>query len=283
MQESPIDKRSLLLTLLFSLFIIAFIIAKHYGFDDYVVFCDVGEGDAAIIRLENGYDIVVDAGPDASSLECLGRYLPFWDKTIELAILSHPDLDHYGGFEFIKDRYRIDSLIVNESTGKDKRFSKLLDSLAASKTTKTRLSSFFQGDSIGIKPFRIVFCWPKTGQRVVNDNDYSSIFVFEKNGFKVGFTGDASPWALNSSFDDIGDNCQKSMEKVDILKVPHHGSKQGLTEKFLRLADPEVAVISVGKNNPYGHPSNVILDLLKAKKIKTLRTDEKGDIVFKIP
>ncbi|MEK7109611.1 MAG: MBL fold metallo-hydrolase, partial [Patescibacteria group bacterium] len=71
--------------------------------------------------------------------------------------------------------------------------------------------------------------------------------------------------------------------KVDILKIPHHGSKNGLTKKFLDLADPEVAVISVGKNNFYGHPSNKVLDMLKAKNTQIRRTDRDGDIVFKIP
>ncbi|PIP63493.1 hypothetical protein COW97_02205 [Candidatus Roizmanbacteria bacterium CG22_combo_CG10-13_8_21_14_all_34_12] len=91
----------------------------------------------------------------------------------------------------------------------------------------------------------------------------------------VLFTGDASPFVL-------GRLSHSTIGKVDILKVPHHGSKNGLTKKFLDLADPSTAVISVGKNNSYGHPSKEVLDMLKAKNIKIRRTDEEGDIVFKL-
>ena len=89
------------------------------------------------------------------------------------------------------------------------------------------------------------------------------------------FTGDASPFVL-------GRLSHGAIEKVDVLKVPHHGSKNGLTKTFLDLADPKMAVISVGKNNSYGHPHKQVLDILKAKNINIRRTDVEGDIVFKI-
>ena len=89
------------------------------------------------------------------------------------------------------------------------------------------------------------------------------------------FTGDASPFVL-------GRLSHGAIDKIDILKIPHHGSKNGLTKKFLDLADPSIAVISVGKNNSYGHPHQQILDMLKAKNIKIRRTDEEGVIIFRI-
>ncbi len=72
-----------------------------------VVFCNVGQGDAAYLRINNKVDVLIDSGPDSRVLDCLGKYMPFYDKTIELAFLSHPHFDHYGGFLSLAGRYHI--------------------------------------------------------------------------------------------------------------------------------------------------------------------------------
>ncbi|PIS15576.1 hypothetical protein COT62_02955 [Candidatus Roizmanbacteria bacterium CG09_land_8_20_14_0_10_41_9] len=241
-----------------------------------VVFCDVGQADGAYIRTKDGIDIVIDAGPNNQMLSCIGKYMPFYDRRIELAILSHPQRDHMQGFFALFDRYQIPVFLTARKQTISVGFQNLLKKIRSSHTDIRFLSS---GYKITLSPeSALIFIWPEgidTVPEKTDDNYYSLIFFFEESGFKVLFTGDATAIALRES-------SQKSNMKADVLKVPHHGSKNGLTRQFLSLTDPDVSVISVGKNNSYGHPSKETLDLLKALGKKYRRTDEQGDIVIEI-
>lgn len=271
MFESPIKIRDLIKFSFFSSLVIFFVFLSSY-FDQRtkIIFCNVGQGDAAYIRVKNKIDILLDAGPDKKILTCLGKYMPFWDRKIELAFLSHPNNDHYNGYFFVTDRYKIDKFITVDSSITSKTYKKLLSKIS---DKKIPLSFNVSGDKIKVEDEQFIFYWPPVGFISSNDNDFSSVILFEENMFRLLFTGDASPFVLSRL-------SHGSIKKVNILKIPHHGSKNGLTKKFLDLADPAIAVISVGKNNSYGHPSKKVLDMLKAKKIKILRTDVNGDIKF---
>lgn len=277
MFESPVKTRDLILFSFFSLMIIFFIFLSSF-FDERtkIIFCNVGQGDAIYIRLENKIDVLIDTGPDKSILSCLGKYMPFWDRKIELALLSHPNNDHYNGYFFIIDRYQIDKFITVNSSIISKTYKKLLNKISEKKIP---LLFNVSGNEIKVGDGQFLFYWPPAKFTSVNDNDFSSVILFSVGGreksFRLLFTGDASSFILSRlSHGAIG--------KIDVLKIPHHGSKNGLTKKFLDLADPSIAVISVGKNNSYGHPAQVVLDMLKAKNVNIRRTDEEGDIVFKI-
>jgi competence protein ComEC len=248
-------------------------------FKTVVVFCNVGQGDATYIRVKNKIDILIDAGPNNAVLNCLGKYMPFYDREIEIALMSHPQKDHIGGFLPVLQRYRVDKFIMTKIDNPINLFSQLktiikmknIPVLFANSDLKFNIS----GDSFEI-------LWPT--ERFINENKQSSldlnyfsiIAVFKENTFRVLFTGDVPPQILNRLLN------QSDLEST-ILKVPHHGSKNGLTAAFLKLADPKVSVISVGKNNSYGHPSKEILEMLKTSKTWIRRTDLEGDIVIKIP
>lgn len=303
MDKSPISKRSLVFTIIFSL-IVLFLI----GFQDVfyhktrVVFCDVGQGDAAYIRTKEKQDILIDAGPDRKVLSCLGKYMPFYDRKIELAFLSHPQKDHYGGFLDIVGRYQIDNFLASPLNNDNQSFNLLKRKL---KEKKIKVKNFYAGERVVLgdlnkHPSQITFLWP-TEQYLAekireenfsvkrdvlgafstnsNLNDFSAVLIFSRGDFDILFTGDASPKVLNLL---VGTIHELSLQNIEILKIPHHGSKNGLTQKFLKLADPALSVISVGKNNPYGHPAKEVLNMLKALKKKYLRTDEKGDIVVEV-
>lgn len=273
MFESPVKTRDLILFSFFSLIIIFFIfLSSIFDSCTKIVFCNVGQGDAAYIRIKNKIDILIDAGPDKSILSCLGKYMPFWDRKIEIAFLSHPNSDHYNGYFYISERYKIDKFIVVDSPIFSKSYKKLLK-----KISDNKIPLLFGENSNQIIVDNGIFTlyWPPKNFNSSNDNDFSQVLLFQENNFRVLFTGDASPFVL-------GRLSHGSIMKINILKIPHHGSKNGLTKKFLDLADPEVAVISVGRNNSYGHPSRKVLDMLKAKNIKILRTDEEGDIIFNL-
>ena len=273
MMESPVTKKTVFLAIIFSLFVSLIIFFNNYfNKRTKIVFCNVGQGDGVYIRIKNKVDVLIDAGPDQKILSCLGKYMPFWDRKIEMAFLSHSNNDHYNGYFFITDRYQIDKFITVDSPIVSKTYKKLLN-----KISNKSIPLLFKatGDKIKVEDSQFIFYWPPINFTSSNDNDFSSVLLFEENNFRVLFTGDASPFVL-------GRLSHRSFGKINILKVPHHGSKNGLTKIFLELADPKVAVISVGKNNSYGHPHQKILDMFKARNIKIRRTDEEGDIVFKI-
>lgn len=273
MIEAPITKRVFIITLVFSLFIcLSIFLNSIHDRRTKIIFCNVGQGDATYIRINNEIDILIDAGPDKSILSCLGKYMPFWDRKIEVAFLSHPNTDHYNGYFFITDRYKIDRFITVNTAIMSKSYKKLLKILS-----NKRIPALFKtsGDKILVNNGQFKLYWPPKDFNSSNDNDFSSVILFELSGTRLLFTGDASPFVMSRL-------SNSSINKIDILKIPHHGSKNGLNKKFLDLADPKVAVISVGKNNSYGHPSDIVLDMLKAKNINIRRTDLEGDVIFNL-
>ena len=273
MFESPVKKRDIILFAFFSLTIVFYIFLSSF-FDERtkIVFCNVGQGDAAYIRIKNKVDVLIDAGPDKSVLSCLGKHMPFWDRKIELAFLSHPNTDHYNGYFYIIDRYKVDKFITVNTSGLivSKTYKKLLKKISENNIT---LLFKVAGDQIRVQGGQFILYWPHKDFYSPHDNDYSQVILFKENDFRLLFTGDASPFVL-------GRLSHGAIEKVDILKVPHHGSKNGLTKLFLDLANPSTAVISAGKNNSYGHPSNKVLDMLKAKNVQIKRTDMDGSVIF---
>jgi len=274
MNPSPLTKKTFFLSLLLATVIITIQIAFITNDKTAkIVFCNVGQGDAAYIRLSNQTDILIDSGPDNKILECLGKHMPFYDKSIELAILSHSQKDHYGGYLSLVDRYDIKKFIISPlSENKKITYRQLLAKLKKTKTT------IFYADNttkFTINKDVFYFCWPAADFIPKDDNETSLILIWQNNNFKAMFTGDAPASVLYRL-------PKESVRNIDILKIPHHGSKYGITKKILQLMHPEVAVISAGKNNPHGHPSKEVLEMLKSLKIKVKRTDVEGDIVFRL-
>src|SRR3989339_1574925 len=158
MFESPVKKRDLILFSFFSLIVLLAVFLSSF-FDERtkIVFCNVGQGDAAYIRIKNKIDVLIDAGPDKRVLSCLGKYMPFWDRKIELAFLSHPNNDHYNGYFFISDRYQIDKFITVDSPIVSKTYKKLLQKIS---DKNIPLSIKFSGDKIIVKDGQFMFYWP---------------------------------------------------------------------------------------------------------------------------
>jgi competence protein ComEC len=278
MEGVRITKKQIILILIFSfLSFFGYFLFQNLESKTKIVFCDVGQGDATYIRVKNKVDVLIDAGPDKKILTCLGKYMPFWDKKIELAFLSHPNKDHYQGFFFINERYKIDKLITTEGPFISQTYKKLISDL---KKNRVLILKKFQGDQINILNDRFLFLWPKKDYFSSQDNDYSHLLLFQEDNYKALFTGDASPKILNFI---VKTNYVDFIKNITLIKVPHHGSKNGLTKKFLSLINPAIAVISVGKNNAYGHPAKEVLEMLKAQKVEIKRTDEEGNITFKLP
>lgn len=274
MDERPITWRSFLITLGLSLIVVLSIFWANI-LDDRttLVFCDVGQGDAAYIRLRNKIDILIDAGPDRKILSCLGKYMPFYDHQIELAFLSHPQKDHFGGYLFLLDRYKITAFVSNGVENKSNSFSMLKNKLQAK---KVKTKSLFAGDKVILNNFRLNILWPEKSQNFTysNPNLSSQITFLTDKNIKVLFTGDLE-------FNNVPANSLNLPSFIDILKVPHHGSKNGLSEALIKKTLPKIAIISLSRNNTYGHPAKQVLDILEQYKVKVRRTDKEGNIVFK--
>lgn len=250
-----------------------------------VIACDVGQGDAALIQ-KGKYQMLIDTGPDRSVLICLGKFMPFWDRKIEAVMLSHSDMDHSGGLLSILERYEVGELLTTEVGSETAYYKNLRLKLQELKlqpkylTAYNRLRGAF-GELTLIHPSPSFIqdnallteeeLFPRKPLRN-NNNQFSIVAVLKYGFFMALFTGDIDQ-EISKGLNDIG--------KVHLLKVPHHGSKNGVTKLLLEKINPEYAFISVGEKNRYGHPNAEVLEMLFAQKARVLRTDERSHLILK--
>lgn len=244
----------------------------------HVVFCNVGQGDGIFIRTPKGSDILVDGGPDDSILSCLSNHMPFWDRTVELVILTHPHADHLTGLISVLKRYTVLQFVTEKLNNKTASFKELTNGLNKKYVPLAYLyagSSFKISDEIKLSilgPTKEFINMTSPQGFIGESGEFSSVItLMTYKDFSVLLTGD-------SQKEELEDAISLKNPKVDILQIPHHGSKTGLNGEILNKVRPRLAVTSVGRNNKYGHPAKEILKLLEEKGIKALRTDEEGEI-----
>lgn len=234
----------------------------------HLVACDVGQGDA-ILAVYGDTQILTDGGAGNSVLTCLQKYMPFWDREIELVILTHPQLDHYGGLIEVFSRYRVDTFLTNNFDSSTQGLKALENAVGGS---GARVIHPNVGTRIRVGMIYLEILHPSDDLNSTNINDYSIVTILTFGDFEALLTGDIE----NKIGNEIA---EKGLVKdVDYIKIPHHGSKNGLTPALLEASRAEIAVISVGKNNSYGHPHQEVLDLLFSVGAKVFRTDESGDV-----
>lgn len=244
-----------------------------------VVFCNVGQGDAIYIKTPRGADILVDGGPDGKVLDCLSKHMPFWDREIELAFLTHPQADHLNGMLSVLQRYKVLNFGIGIEGNKTEGYKKLLELL---KDNNVKVFNPYLGQKISFEDgISFDILWPYSdwvakqvgegavlGAKTSTDlNSFSTVLLLRYKDFDALLTGDADSKIQDEILKD------NNLGKVDVLKVPHHGSKTGLLENFLQTVRPKLAVISVGKNS-YGHPSGELIERLKQIGAIVKRTDE---------
>lgn len=239
-----------------------------------VAFLDVGQGDAIFIQTPGNNQILLDGGPNKKALSELTKVMPFYDRTIDMVIESHPDSDHIAGLVEVLRRYRVDS-VIESGVGSDNKVYEILKNTIEERGIKKILARRGTRINFGDGVYLDIL-FPDRDVSGLETNTASIIVKFVYGDRSFIFTGD-SPQSIEKYLISVdGENL-----KSDVLKLGHHGSKTSTSESFLGYVDPEYAVISVGVDNKYGHPNDEIIDLLKKIEVKILRTDELGTIKIK--
>jgi competence protein ComEC len=207
-------------------------------------------------------------------MEKLGKYVPFWDREIEMVIATHPDQDHIEGLLEVMKNYKVDALLEGTEQSESQLYKNFEELLSQKQIQKIAAVA---GIKIKLNQMEMEILSPRAPvpTEVVKDtNAYSVVakLVFGQNSFL--FTGD---FPDTEELKLIQNNTNLSAK---ILKVAHHGSKYATTAEFLDKVQPRDAVISVGKNNRFGHPTPETLQRLQERKINIFRTDELGDIEY---
>ncbi|MCX6808401.1 MAG: MBL fold metallo-hydrolase [Candidatus Berkelbacteria bacterium] len=245
-----------------------------------IFFLDVGQGDSELIQ-EGDFQILIDGGPDDKVLSELGEVMPLWDRKIDIIILTHPHSDHISGINSILDRYEIGQVY---STGVLDTTSQYLSFLNKMKDKNIPLSVPAIGQSI--TPFpdgELTFLWPGdqfVKKTISNLNNSSEIVKFCVQDKCALFLGDAEQEEQDAMLQYYQDKNITSQLQAEILKVAHHGSRNGADENLLKSVSPKEAVIEVGKDNKFGHPHEEEINLLEKYKVKCYRTDQSGRVHF---
>lgn len=251
----------------------------HVSFNRFLLFAvlDIGQGDSLYIRSPQGKNIVIDGGPDNSAIYALDRYLPQYNRTIDLLILTHPDADHLVAFNEMLERYDVRAVLmtrVAHSSATYSHFLELLDKY------DVRSIEPYQFRYIDIENgIRFIVLYPRDAmadQEPEEVNATSVVVRLEYEGGSVLLTGDTTKEVERQLV------AHGFIDHATILKVAHHGSDTSSDQLFLEAVQPDIAVISVGKDNKFNHPHSAVLQRLSRVTSHILRTDELGDIVFRL-
>lgn len=268
------------------LFLLSFALYQHLTINDgklRVVFCDVGQGDAIFIRSPTGKVILFDGGPDKAVLSCLSDHLPLWQRTIDLMLLSHPHADHLNGLIDVLARYSVLAFatekLANTTTGyKALEEAIQVERISTSFLHKGGVIRTTDGLTIRVLSPSQKYLESTSQDGVIKESgEFASLIVLVSyKDFDVLLTGDTQSLQLSEA---LRQSSGQAIPQIEVLQVPHHGSRTGLTEDIVERLAPDTAVISVGKNS-YGHPSPSTLNLLSKEGIKIERTDKRGQIVI---
>lgn len=229
-------------------------------------FLPVGQGDSSLANLPGGVQLLIDGGPvNGKAQENLEKVLGLKDRYIDLVMISHPQLDHFGGLIEVLKNYEVGAVLMDGQVSEGAAWQELEKVIREKKIPRIVLSA---GDKIKYKNSIIDILNPKKGEWAKDVNDLSLVGILEASGVKFLFGGDMSAEKerqLAGLYD----------LDIDILKVSHHGSKYSSALEFLKEASPAVSIIGVGKNS-YGHPTKEALGRLRDFSLKSYRTDLDG-------
>ena len=227
-----------------------------------IKFLDVGQGDATLIISPSGEKTLIDTGPNQITVQKIDNLLTVVSRNIDNLLLTHPDLDHVGGtIAVMNNNFPKKLLISTENKYEDY------------KTWSIKINNT---KNIDIGDMVLEILSPKINQ--IGDSNHNAMVSQIRYGqFKFIFMADADSEIERSL---VSQGIFIKNDYTTILKIGHHGSDTASSEIFLKALKPRYCVISVGKDNKYGHPKQIVLDRLKKYCVEIYRTDEDGGIEF---
>lgn len=237
-----------------------------------VVFFDVGQGDAILIKVGYLYQVLIDGGPGRKVLEGLSREMPWWDKQIDLVVLTHPEKDHLEGLISVLEVYQVENIVWTGVLHSTQLFQKWLEAVDQE---GARVKIAKAGQRIFVSQAEIDVLYPFENLQGLEVNNVNRTSVVTRLLF--GKTSFLFPGDIYSA--DERQLIKKGLDlDSDVLKLAHHGSKTSNSEPFVQIVSPNIAIAQVGENNKYRHPHQSVLETLKKYNVKLLRTDRDGDI-----
>jgi len=238
-----------------------------------VAFLDVGQGDAVYIEAPNGNQVLIDSGRSKAVLRELNKVMPFYDRSIDVLLATHPDQDHIGGFPDILKRYDVDFFLDSGRESDSAVYEEVLQLTVVDdiKKIQARRGMVVMLDD----DVHLNILFPDRDVRDVESNTASVITQLVYGETEFMLTGD-SPKTIEEYLVMLdGENLES-----DVLKAGHHGSKTSSAEAFVGFVSPKYSVISAGKDNKYGHPHKDVIDVLNQFGSAILSTGDSGIIVF---
>jgi len=242
-----------------------------------VSFFDVWQGDSIFVESKDGTQILIDGGPPNRILPNLGSRMSFFDRFIDVVVLTHPHADHVSGLIEVLGRYNI-GMIIESGVDYHTAEAKIFESLVAEKKLKKvtvdhPINLNFANGAV------LKFIYPEesfVGMTLKNVHDSALVGELDFEDKKILFMSDAEKNLEKRLVEEgrVGD--------VDVLKTGHHGSKTSSNDFFLRVTKPEYAIISSGARNRYGHPAQEVLSRLASAGAQIFRTDLDGTITLEI-
>ncbi len=254
--------------------VLLFAYLKHREHRFILAFLNIGQGDAVYVEAPNGNQLLYDAGPPTGAvLEALAQVMPFYDRSIDVAVFSHPDMDHIGGFADVFDRYHVDLILepgASSSNGVYDENERQIALHNIHRIIARRGMSIDMGDGVIAD-----ILYPDSDATNMETNSASIAMHIHYGSTSFMLSGDLPQREEGYVVTLNGESLHS-----DVLKLGHHGSRTSSSEVWLHAIAPQVAVISAGVNNRYGHPHQEVLDLLTALNIPYLVTFQEGTIIF---
>ncbi|MEK7478165.1 MAG: ComEC/Rec2 family competence protein [Patescibacteria group bacterium] len=238
-----------------------------------VAFLDVGQGDSILIDSPTHRRVLIDGGPDKKVLRELSKFIPFFDRSIDLVIESHPDTDHIAGLPDVLNKYEVLGWLRSNILSNN-AYSQALEKIAKTKGIKQLYAQ--KGGIINLGGgAKIEILYPFNSKPEIKTNEYSVVakLTYGQNVFL--FVGD-----LPTKQEKYLAYAETQKLSADVYKVSHHGSGNSNDLTFLKMIAPKISVISVGANNRYGHPAPEVVASLQKEGSQVWRTDQLGTIVL---
>lgn len=238
-----------------------------------ISYLDVGQGDAALITTASGQNILIDCGPNQQILAALSRRLRWWDRRLDMIIVSHDHADHWGGLPYLVNKYPIQQIILAQPP---RLSTELAGALNNAKQKGIIINNIRAPAVIKLSDnSRLTILWPTSEQLIRyqdNINNQSLVILWQYGQNKFLWTGDLEAVAENELLAQ-----QPTGRPIDILKIAHHGSLTATSLAWLNYWQPKIAIISLSSINKFGLPSQLIIDRLRRLGIRLWRTDQLSD------